>query len=529
MYKRVAKLFFMLCLFFGVLLARIVLIDISEDTSAVNTNNNLSFSADKSRGTVYDCNMQPLVNTEKETYIAVKPTVSALSELSGVISQDEQKALYGQISDKKIGVIKTDKNYSSESAITFSLLKRYEDDGLCVHLIGYTDYDSQGVCGIEKYYNTLLNENSGELRIICPVDAKGNVLAGGEISVQSSNYGSYAGVVLTIDKQIQSVCEEALKKYAIEKGAVVVLDVKTSQIKAMASVPEFSQNSPQESLNDENAPFINRAITPYSVGSVFKSIVAAAALENNVTDEKSYLCNGSVEIGAVNFGCHEKSGHGSLNMAQAMAVSCNPYFINLAIEVGKESICTLSENLGLGKEIELCDGWYTQSGIMPTAESIVSSQDLANIAFGQGKILASPLQMTAVYAAIANGGIYRSPSLMCSIVDRNRIEYMKAELPASRRVMSDQTAKKVGELLYYAVENGSAIKAKPDNINIAGKTATAQSGQFDENGNEIIQSWFCGYFPYENPKYAVTVFKENGTGGTVDCAPVFKYIAENIA
>ena len=165
---------------------------------------------------------------------------------------------------------------------------------------------------------------------------------------------------------------------------------------------------------------------------------------------------------------------------------------------------------------------------MPSAEEIKSSQDRANLSFGQGRLLASPLQMTAVYAAIANGGVYRAPSLMRSIIDKNRLEYMRAQLPFSRRVMTEETAQKVGELLNFTTENGSASKAKPDNMRIAGKTATAQSGQFDSNGNEITQSWFCGYFPYETPKYAVTVLKENGRGGSSDCAPVFKYIAENI-
>ena len=94
--------------------------------------------------------------------------------------------------------------------------------------------------------------------------------------------------------------------------------------------------------------------------------------------------------------------------------------------------------------------------------------------------------------------------------------------------MSENTANILCELLHETVEKGSSGRAKPESTNAAGKTATAQSGQFDENGNEITQSWFCGFFPYESPKYAVTVFKENGSGGSADCAPVFRYIAEKI-
>ncbi len=528
MYKRIADMFFLLCLCLGVLLARLVIINSSDVQSASKTSNSVSVTADTSRGTVYDCNMQPLVNVGKSTYIALKPSISALSQASGVISPEEQNSVYGQISGGKIGIAKATGSFSGENAVTFSLVNRYDDDGICVHLIGYTDSDGNGVSGIEKYYNSLLKSCSGTLKITCPVDAKGNILTGGEIRAVSDGYGTSAGLMLTIDKSIQSVCEQAMSEFSIEKGAIVVLDVATSEIKAMASAPEFSQNSPADSLNDENAPFINRAITPYSVGSVFKAVTAAAAIENGIPQSTEFDCTGSVSVGSSEFGCHNRSGHGTLNMYSAMAQSCNPYFINLALLNGKESICTLGENLGLGKSIELCDGWFTQSGIMPAANEIVSSQDLANLAFGQGELLASPLQMAAVYAAIANGGVYRAPSLMKAVIDKNRLEYMRAELPASRRVMSQETAQAVGELLNFATENGSGSKAKPDNMKVAGKTATAQSGQYDSDSNEITQSWFCGYFPYEEPKYAVAVLKENGNGGSSDCAPVFRYIAENI-
>lgn len=528
MYKRIAEMFFLLCLCLGVLLARLVVINCSDVEAAAKTANSVSIVADTSRGTVYDCNMKPLVNVGKSTYIALKPSVSALSQAKGVISPEEQNALYGQISGGKIGIAKATGSFYGTDAVSFSLVRRYDDDGLCVHLIGYTDADGNGVGGIEKYYNDLLKSCSGTLKITCPADAKGNVLAGGEIKAVSDGYGTSAGLVLTVDKSIQEVCESAMKEFSVEKGAVVVLDVATSEIKAMASAPEFSQNSPADSLNDADAPFINRAIVPYSVGSVFKAVVAAAAIENGIPRSTEFNCVGSASVGSSEFGCHNRSGHGTLDMFSAMAQSCNPYFINLALQNGKESICALGENLGLGKQIELCDGWFTQSGIMPEASEIVSSQDLANLAFGQGRLMASPLQMAAVYAAIANGGVYRAPSLMLSVVDKNRLEYMHAQLPASRRVMSEETAKEVGELLNFATENGSGSRAKPDGMRVAGKTATAQSGQFDSNGNEITQSWFCGYFPYEEPKYAVTVLKENGKGGSADCAPVFRYIAENI-
>ena len=117
---------------------------------------------------------------------------------------------------------------------------------------------------------------------------------------------------------------------------------------------------------------------------------------------------------------------------------------------------------------------------------------------------------------------------MKAVTDETGKEIKRAELPVPRRVMSVDTAKTVTELLRETVVSGSGKRAETEYFDAAGKTATAQSGWFDENGNEVTHSWFCGFFPYASPRYVVTVFKENGAGGALDCAPVFKYIADGI-
>ncbi len=529
MYKRVAKLFFLFCLVLGIMLARLVIINEGGVSSASYASNTISAVVSETRGCIYDCNLNPLVNCVSEEYIAVKPTVTSLAKVSEYIEETDKDNVYDEISGGRIGIARANGNINTVDALTFSVIQRYREDGLAVHIIGYTDYDGNGVCGIEKYYNSLLSEASGSLKVKCCVDAYGNALDGSEMETESQGYNSKAGVALTVDGRIQQICEDAFSQFGFSRGAVVVLDVATSQIRAAASCPEYNQNNVSASLDDENSPFINRAFTPYSVGSVFKAVVAAAAVEKGIPTDTRFTCIGFADVGGTQFGCHKETGHGALDMFGGMAQSCNPYFINLALLTGKEEICSLGANMGLGEAIELCDGWYSDSGIMPTAQSIVSQQDLANLAFGQGELLASPLQMAAVYAAIANGGVYTAPSLMMSIIDENRVEIMRAELPASRRVMKKQTAEAVKSLLLETVNSGSGGKAKPDNITAAGKTATAQSGQFDENGEEITQSWFCGFFPYENPEYSIAILKEDGEGGSADCAPVFKYIAERIS
>lgn len=530
MYKRSAALFFVCCLFLGVLCARLLIINEMQVKNTVYTANTISAVADRSRGVIYDCSLNRLVNSESVSMLAVKPDINSLLENNNYILNDDKNSIFNDIQSGKIGLARYNgSGYSANSdSILFTKYNRYKQNGEAVHLVGYINSDGEGVCGIEKYYNSLLSSKSGSLKIICSVDAYRKALRGEKMKIESNNYNTSAGVELTVDIRIQQLCEKALEQFGIECGAIVALEVGTSEIKAMASAPEFSQLNPAEYLDNDNAPFINRAITPYSVGSVFKPVVAAAALENGITADLEYFCNGSLTLGEVSFGCHRKYGHGQMNMFSAMVDSCNPYFINLALNVGKTPVCDMAQRLGLGKSIELCDGWYTEKGIMPEADSLVSEQDLANLAFGQGRLLASPLQMAAVYAAIANEGVYRAPSLMRAIIDENRIEIMRAELPASRRAMSVQTAETLKELLHETVEKGSSGRAKPESVSAAGKTATAQSGQFKNTGEEITQSWFCGFFPYDSPKYALAILKENGQGGSADCAPVFRFLADGI-
>lgn len=527
--KRVVALFFIFALAVGTLSMRMLTLSVSDAAVTAQAGNTLSTVVGETRGYIYDRNMQPLVNAERELAVAVKPTVQALNCAGAVLSNAENKnAVFETVENGKIAVAAADAPLTEADAKTVSRVARYSADGLAVHLIGYINADGDGVCGLEQYYNEALQGARGVLRARCGVDAKGRLLDGAELQFTSENYDSPAGVQVTLDKAIQIIAEEALQKFEIGTGAVVVLDTATSEILALASVPEFSQIHPEKSLDAVGAPFVNRAITPYSVGSVFKAVVAAAAIENGTDESFSYTCTGAYTIGETVFNCHVHEGHGKQNLFAATANSCNPYFIDLALHTGRESVCAMSENLGLGAKIELADGFYAKAGISPAAYSLTSPQDLANFAFGQGELLASPLQMTAVYAAIANGGIYRAPSLMRAVIDASGEEVQRAFLPTSRRAMSEETAKRVGALLQYTVENGSGRRAKPSNGTAAGKTATAQSGWFDENGAEVTQSWFCGYFPYESPRYAVTVLKENGEGGSADCAPVFRYIAEEI-
>ncbi|MEG1834575.1 MAG: penicillin-binding protein 2 [Oscillospiraceae bacterium] len=528
MNKRVVVLFFMLTLFLGVLAVRIGILSEGTYLTVSAGANTKSVEMGKTRGYIYDKDLNPLVNNEKQLVAAIKPTFNSLNLIDEIINDADKPLVIDTISKNQIAIAESKIMVNKDDVKVSSIIKRYSDCGLAPHLIGYLDSDNKGVIGLERCYNSLLESANGKLTANCFVDAKGRILEGEPIKIKSHNYNSPMGISLTLSKSIQEISQNAALEKGLDKGAIVVLDAKTSEIRAMVSTPTFNQNDVKKSLNDINSPFINRAITPFAVGSVFKVIVAAAALEKGITPDFSYCCEGKITVDSNYFNCHKKDGHGTLSLKSAMGESCNPYFVNLALQTGAKAICEMGANLGLGSQIELADDFYASGGKMPTSDSVNSNSQLSNLGFGQGDLLSSPLQMAAVYAAIANDGVYRSPSLMRAIIDKDKEELQKAELPTDRRVMSSETAKLLNEFLRYTVEFGSGSKAENKKCTAAGKTATAQSGSYNENGIEINRSWFCGYFPYQNPEYVIVVMKEDGIGGGTDCAPIFKQIADGI-
>ena len=486
MFKRGALLYSFFAFLIGVIIIRLLSISIEYPVSVSTQKSTRKIILSSTRGFIYDRNMEPLVN-------------------ENVFTDN-----YSINSDSTIEIINT---------------KRYSSNQLCSHIIGYINGDGEGISGIEKCYNDLLEIYSGEESITCSVNAFGSVI-GSAPDIKYDNYLSKGGIVLTIDKTIQRIAEESVNRSSINAGAVVITDVKTSRILACVSVPSFDNSDVGKSVTSDNSPLINRALTSYSVGSVFKPVVAAAALENGISPDTEYTCTGKIKIGDTYFNCHKKDGHGKVNMAEAISVSCNTYFINLTKEMDTKEIINMASGLGIGSRLEIADSMFTDSGCLPDAQSITPGEK-ANLSFGQGELMATPVHLAAVYSAIANKGVYTSPVLVSSQVDENMNEVMVAKPDPSRRVMSEKTAKIIMESLKKTVEEGSGEKAKPRTVSAAGKTATAQSGWY-RDGKEVNHAWFIGIFPVDNPKYVVVILNENGVSGSTDCAPVFKDIAELI-
>ncbi len=526
MHKRVALAFFTMIAVFGLLVVNLALIVIDTEFSpSSQSTNTRSVVLSTSRGMIYDCNMKRLVNNSSRYLTVCLPTTDSLNSISESITAEEKNAIYENMTAGKTSILTTAEIFNEPHLKSIEITDRYSYNQPCVHLIGHLDENGDGAMGLEKAYNSYLSQQIGELRAVWGVDALNHILYGNGIETKSNNYLSPAGIQLTINLDIQQIAENVLAEFNIEKGAAVVMDSETTEILACASVPEFNPLDLSSAMNNADSPFINRATTPYSVGSVFKPFVATVAIENNISF--IHNCTGSIEVNGTTFNCSDSTAHGFVNMTSAMEMSCNTYFIALGQKIGSEKLLSLCADFGFGKSAELADNMYLKSGKLPTTESITSPQALANLCFGQGELLVSPVQMAVAYCAFANDGYYRPPTLMKGIVDNNGEIIQKVKLPDACRIISESTAKHIDEILESVVTNGNAKRAYSKFAECHGKTATAQSGWY-ENGVEINHTWFCGYFTANNRKYVAVIFKEDGISGSVDCAPVFKELAERV-
>lgn len=526
--KRVIVSFLTTAVLAASLLLRIAFISNSQYSEAASEISAKVINVSESRGMIYDRNSKPLVFRNARTVLAVNPTPEALVCLKKELRREEYETAYKEYKDGTPFVIECEKYTGDcEDIVPLTVYDRYNENDTAVNLIGYLNGENQGQSGIEKAFDDYLSEASGSLSVRFSVDVSGRALSGKGIEVKDENYASEAGVKLTIDREIQRISEEAMERNGIKTGAVVVLDCETSEILAIASAPSFDRFNLEESLENSDSPFINRALSAYSVGSVFKPVVAACALEKGIDPDFKYICSGYIDAGGQRFHCYNQTAHGEISMSEAMAVSCNCYFINLGLQTGAQEIISLASELGFGKEITLAEGLAADKGILPEPDSIDSKAALGNLSFGQGTLLATPLQIAAMYCAFANGGYYREPYVLKELIDEDGITaaYYKSEV--NNKVLPDSICEAVCGMLEKTVEEGSGKGAKPMCYEAAGKTATAQTGWY-ENGSEVVHTWFAGYYPADEPEYVIAVFKENGSVSSTDCAPVFRDIADGI-
>lgn len=404
----------------------------------------------------------------------------------------------------------------------------YPNDHMLSSILGFIGKEGQGLEGIELFYDKdLKGENK---KVSLRKDARGRPLVQDGTVFTETPQGKE--IQLTIDSDLQYFVEtelqQALKKYDAEAAYAVVLDAKTSAIRAMVSLPDFDLNHP-EKFNSTSRR--NRSVTDtYEPGSTLKTFILAEALEKNIyqANSKIFCENGRFQIGKRIIREAEKDhAQGLITVSEVLAYSSNIGTSKIALKLGDDALRTSLLRFGFGQKAGL-DLPGEAKGIilgLPWKDHL-----LANVSFGQG-MTSSPLQMANAYAAIANGGILNKPYIVQSITDHEfnrKIENKPTEI---RRVISEETSQKMRMMLAGVTSGkGTGLAARVPGYIVGGKTGTAQ--KVKTNGRGYVQGGyigsFTGFIPANDPQYVIYValdYPKKGYYGSQVAAPLFSSIA----
>ena len=494
------------------------------------------------RGTIFDRNGNELAtNLVVESVFVVPQEVRdrkyTSKVLASALGQNYDRVYKEVSSNKQFAWIKrkasTDEiihlKKAALSGVRFrSEQKRfYPKRELAANVIGFVGTDDYGLAGIEQTYQGKLKGMVYSQPI--KQDGRGrNIQNLGSLS--RSNLGNY-DLMLTLDEVIQFTAEYHLTKqverYKADSGMAVVMNPNSGEIYAMANVPQFNPNNYNKFTPETRKN--NTVVSSYEPGSIFKPIVAAAALDNGIAQphDKFFCENGSFKIGGRNIGEASNHKYGSLSMQEIIAKSSNIGAIKIAQKLGKDSFYEYIRKFGFGEKTSIrLPG--VSSGLLGKRKNW-NERSLASISFGQ-EIAVTPLQMVVALSAIANGGTLMEPHIAKALMRDGKI--IKEIKPKKiRRVISEKTSRQMMEILKFVVENGTGKKAAIDGFEVAGKTGTAQKYITETQSyskTEFISS-FIGYAPADNPRLAILVMIDNPKGrhwGGVVAAPVFVKIAE---
>lgn len=544
------------------------------------------------RGSIYDCNMTPLVTSTSSWNLCVnsyklnlkfKKTPEKKEACFDFISERIGEILNCSVSDVNELLLRDSspdtrirKNITTDERTTLesffsqpyelengqeidlrdyffyenSNVRNYPENNFASTLIGVVNADGDGETGIESYYNDTLKGKDG--RVLSLRDSRGNEISTGYETIVDAKEGN--GIVLTVDKNIQTYLENALSKALSRtkaKGVYgIVMDVDTGAVLAMSDKPDFDLNNPRqlsenadlsalEGLTEGTKEYKEKysellfnqwnsfCITSnYEPGSTFKIFTLAAALEAGVaTENTGHNCTSSIRVADTVYHCANHKAHGSQTLCQGLMNSCNTFFITLGQKLGVERYYDYFEKFG-----------FTQrTGIDAANESIsvvhrrdkMSIVDLASTSFGQS-VRITPLQIVSAACAIANGGNLMKPYLVAGVTDSDGNLISKTEPVVRRRVISESTSKTVREMMEAVVSDGTGKNAYLEGYRIAGKTGTAQ--KLDSGSNTYIAS-FLSFAPADDPKVCVLIGIDSPSGyltsGGALAAPVAKEVLKS--
>lgn len=480
----------------------------------------------RERGNIYDRENRLLTGYTLDYYALCVPGESSYDRLFTLADYSSQNILYQMRNSASPFLIPVSQDLTTQGIYTYAVPRRYLPVPAATHLLGYLDGEGHGVTGIEQAMEDIL-WREGETPVVeCVTTGTGALLEEEKPQVLSNQEGN-EGVRLTLDLAIQRECEAAADLY-MERGAILVLDVDTAQVLASVSRPDYDPENVAKSIQAQDTSLINRVTSQFSVGSVFKPVVAATALSLGLGDF-TWDCQGWVEVNGQVYRCAQGRAHGLIGMQEALEKSCNCYFIELGLTLGGNAMLEMAKEMGFGTSWSQAGGMNFGKGNLPTAQALESVGELASFSFGQGQLLATPLQVAAMMNTIAAGGIYRDPTFLIDRVNQDTVatveEYPR---PEERRVVSQTLAENLSQMLAGVVENGLGKEAAPLEGKAAGKTGTAQTGRLDEAGEEYMDYWFVGFYPAEDPQYTILVLQDEAVEVSTSCAKIFSVVCNGL-
>ena len=531
------------------------------------------------RGTIYDSNMNVLAKSASAWLVYINPSqikddtqkelvVNGLSQILGVDADsvrtkaEKTKTGYQKIAGEVETDVKealeayidehSDNKLSTIIGIDPDTKRYYPYSSFASTIIGFTNSDDQGVGGIEMQYDDDLTGVSGRI-----ITAK-NAQQGSMSSDYETTYDAKPGesLVLTIDEVIQYYLEQGLEQALVDTGAKyaygIVMDTDTGAILGMTSKPDFDLNNPrkisnaalsetiaaitddtqraQETTNALYAQWRNRTISDtYEPGSVFKTVVVSAALEEGVVDlNTTYTCTGGIQVADNYQRCWKPGGHGHETLTQGLMNSCNPFFITIGQSLGEERFYKYFEAFGFTEKtgIDLPAEAKPVAGKTYHALESMGISELSSSSFGQ-TFQVSPIQMITAVNTIANGGKLMQPYVVDSKLDSDGNVVYKTTPTVKRQVISEKTASTVADMMEQVVSIGTGKNSYVAGYHVAGKTGTSE--KIGIEGAYIAS--FAGFAPADNPEISILIAIDEPTGehgGGAVAAPIAGMLLEKI-
>jgi len=402
--------------------------------------------------------------------------------------------------------------------------------------------ETEGREGLEQTFNQMLSGKRGEYKLTFDKDGRKTSEKLVEPPVPGSN------VITTLDLHLQELAEKALEANA-KRGAIVIVDPNNGDILALASWPTYDPNSFIPAISaekfkrlqdDPDIPLLPRAFrSSYPPGSTFKIAVGIAALESGaVRPEDQYECVPAIEIGNLTFHNWKKGDRGALNFVQALTESCDTWFYQVGIKTGADPIIDWALKLGFGAKCGIplrgeVEGRVPNDQYMKATHGRkLLNGDIANLSIGQGDTQVTPLQMAQAMAIVANGGTFFQTRLVQQVqtIDNEIVSAYQVRAKKTLDVSPETLAElRTGMIDVVNGAGGTGHEAVLDNVEVAGKTGTAQWGP---KNKERTAAWFAGFVPADQPQYAFAALYEGDVGtkvhGGTTAAPMIAQVFKDV-